>query len=314
MRKSGALAADTELSSIIPSSALGALFKPLSFLFAEGGDARLTVDPVNAENIYGCSPHPCPGTLAFSSSTATSVSERAYQRTRRARGELINASVFLGLTNAFDWRVEGMRQSLRSLLGLGSAEVMFSPSGTDSQLQTLFLLRQLLGGPVASVVVAADQTGSGTVHTCRGRHFSDRTAQGRTVAKGTLIVGATEETTSVAIPLFAEDGALRLKHEIDAAVIKAVETQIHAGCKVVLQAMHSSKLGWRAPTDDCLREVASRWPQDVRIVVDACQMRIGRPQLRSYLDHGYVVLLTGSKFFTGPAFSGATLWPYALSD
>ncbi|MDE2162528.1 MAG: hypothetical protein KGJ53_05140 [Alphaproteobacteria bacterium] len=286
----------------------------MPFLLVEGGDGRLTVDPVNTANVYECSPHPCPGTLAFSSSTATSISERAYQRARRARGELIEASVSLGISNALDWRVESMRQSLRSLLGLGGAEIVFSPSGTDSQLHALFFIRQLVGGFVASVVVAADQTGGGTVHTCRGRHFSDRTAQGRTVVKGEPIVGASEDVANVNIPLISEDGTPRSEREVDAAVLEAVKTQIRAGHKVILQAMHSSKLGWRAPSDRCLRDVVARWPKDVQVVIDACQMRIDRSRLRSYLDRGYVVLLTGSKFFTGPAFSGASLWPQALSD
>jgi hypothetical protein len=38
-------------------------------------------------------------------------------------------------------------------------------------------------------------------------------------------------------------------------------------------------------------------------------MRIGRPRLRKYLARGYIVIVTGSKFFTGPPFSGALLVP-----
>lgn len=38
-------------------------------------------------------------------------------------------------------------------------------------------------------------------------------------------------------------------------------------------------------------------------------MRLGRRRLRFYLDRGYMVLVTGSKFFGGPAFSGALLVP-----
>jgi hypothetical protein len=78
--------------------------------------------------------------------------------------------------------------------------------------------------------------------------------------------------------------------------------------------MDSSKLGWRAPTDQCLDEIAARWPGRVQVVVDACQMRLGRPRLRKYLGRGYIVIITGSKFFTGPAFSGALLVPARLSQ
>jgi hypothetical protein len=78
--------------------------------------------------------------------------------------------------------------------------------------------------------------------------------------------------------------------------------------------MDSSKLGWRAPSDGCLRYLGARWPHAVQIVVDACQMRIGRPRIRDYLDRGYIVLLTGSKFFSGPPFCGASLFGETLAD
>ncbi len=82
---------------------------------------------------------------------------------------------------------------------------------------------------------------------------------------------------------------------------------------MLLQIMDTSKLGWRAPSAACLDEIARRWPRKVQVVVDACQARLGRRRLRSYLDRGYMVLITGSKFFGGPAFSGALLVPKGLS-
>jgi len=43
--------------------------------------------------------------------------------------------------------------------------------------------------------------------------------------------------------------------------------------------------------------------------VDACQFRIAPSTLRAYLELGFMVALTGSKFVTGPPFSGALLIP-----
>ena len=65
----------------------------------------------------------------------------------------------------------------------------FPPSGTDAQLQALFLTRALLGPALTTIVVAADQTGSGTAHTARGHHFSAATANGHRVRKGEPIAG-----------------------------------------------------------------------------------------------------------------------------
>jgi hypothetical protein len=298
----------------IGADAFGALFKPLSFLLIEGGDSRLAITSAGRTNVYGCRPHPTPQTLAFSSSTATSISERAYRRAERARDELMEESIALGVLEAFDRQVERMRQSLRNCLALDRAEIVFSPSGTDTQLHALFFARQILGGSVTNIVVASEQTGSGTAYTSRGQNFSIRTSQGKFVEKGSLIEGLADGVESLGISLFAQDGSIRSATEVDAAVIEAVAGQIRLGRKVVLQTMDSSKLGWRAPSDGCLRYLGARWPQGVQIVVDACQMRTGRPHLREYLDRGYIVLLTGSKFFSGPAFCGASLFGAALAD
>lgn len=104
-----------------------------------------------------------------------------------------------------------------------------------------------------------------------------------------------------------------MRTDADAAVLRAIEATIAQGAPVLLQIMDASKLGWRAPSAACLDEIARRWPRKVQIVVDACQARLGRRRLRSYLDRGYMVLMTGSKFFGGPAFSGALLVPKGFS-
>jgi hypothetical protein len=77
--------------------------------------------------------------------------------------------------------------------------------------------------------------------------------------------------------------------------------------------MDSSKLGWQGPNVASVIDIAARWPDDVCVVVDACQMRCGRNALKRYLDNNFLVLITGSKFFAGPAFSGALLIPEKLA-
>jgi hypothetical protein len=297
------------------ASAMAELFAPLDRLLSGGGDPRLTVNPASGLNEYGCQPFPCPDTLSFSSSTATSISQRAYDRARDARESLMQSAITVGIEAAFDARIEALRDELKACLGLSrtKADIVFSPSGTDSQLQALFLARALLGPALTTVVVAADQTGSGTVNTARGCHFSAATANGNQVRKGEPIAGLAPSVHSVALRLFDEEGRARPQSASDSLVLGAVERSVADGSKMLLQIMDSSKFGWRAPSDQCLGEIAARWPGRVQIVVDACQMRLGRTRLRSYLGRGYMVLITGSKFFTGPPFSGALLVPSALA-
>jgi hypothetical protein len=297
------------------ASAMTELFVPLDRLLGGGGDARLTLDPVSGVNAYGCRPCPCPDTLSFASSTATSISQRGYERVGDARESLMRSAVAVGIEAAFDARVESMRDRLKCYLGLSSTgvDIAFSPSGTDSQLQALLLARGLLGPRLTTVIVAADQTGSGTVDTARGRHFSTMTANGHRVGKGDPIAGLADAVNSTALPSFDAAGGFRSGAENDQLVIGAIERSVAGGSNVLLQIMDASKLGWRAPGDQCLDEIARRWPDRVQVVVDACQTRLGRPRLRGYLDRGYLVIITGSKFFTGPAFSGALLVPSRLA-
>jgi len=297
------------------AAAMGELFLPLDRLLVSGGDPRLKIDPVSGVNVYGCQPLPCPGTLSFASSTATSISQPAYDRAGKAREELMRSAIAVGIDAAFDARIEAMRDELKAHLGLArtKADVVFSPSGTDSQLQALLLARVLLGPVLTTIVVAADQTGSGTADTARGHHFSTATANGNSVRKGEPIAGLAHSVASVALPLFDAAGVFRPQAESDSLVLSTVEKSVADGSNVILQIMDSSKLGWRAPSDECLDEISVRWPDQVQVVVDACQMRLGRVRLQKYLERGYLVIVTGSKFFTGPPFSGALLVPASLS-
>jgi hypothetical protein len=287
------------------------LFATLDDLLACGGDPRLMIDPISRCNDYGCGLMPSPQTWSFASSTASAISERGYDRAGLAREELMRLAIAVGLEQALETRIEEMREELKAHLALAAdVDVVFSPSGTDSQLHALFLGRRLLGEGLTTIIVGSDQTGSGTAYTARGRHFNRFTASGMTVRKDTPIAGLSGDC--IALPL-ADATGVRPRADIDLAVLAAIETAIARGAPVLLQVMDASKLGWRAPSSACLDEIARRWPDRVQVVVDACQTRLGRPRLRACLDRGYMVLVTGSKFFGGPAFSGALLVPSRLA-
>jgi hypothetical protein len=299
-----------------PGGRLADLFAPLDTLLLGGGDARIAVDPISGLNAYGCRARPSDRAMDFSSSTATPISQRAFERAGVARDAMRQSAITDGLEQAFDARIEAMREELKAHLKLRQSgiTVVFSASGTDAQLQALFLTRALLGSALTTIVVAADQTGSGTALTCRGLHFGDRTSGGVEVRKGEPICMQAGAVSSISLPLRNENGDIRTIAECDSLVIEAASRAIATGSNILLQVMDSSKLGWRAPSDQCVLDIVARWPGRVQVVVDACQMRSSRKRLAAYLERGYLVLLTGSKYFTGPAFSGAILVPAALSD
>ena len=299
-----------------PEQPIRTLLMPLIHLLAGGSDARLSADPVDGLDKYGCQLSPRPAAMTFASSTATSISNQAYLRADRARGALIRAALNVGLPRAFDLRCEHLRRELKLHLELkdADAEIVFSPSGTDAQLNALFIARSLLGSETISLVVGADETGGGTAYSAVGRHFTWRTAQGTAVKKGAPIFGLATDRPSIDVALRDERGQVRAADTIDKEVIDAIVHAVGDGRKVLLHVMDRSKLGLRAPSQECLNEISQRWPVSVQIVIDACQGRLGRARIRSYLGAGYLVLLTGSKFFTGPPFSGALFVPRPLSE
>jgi hypothetical protein len=227
------------------ASAMSDLFLPLQRLLSCGGDPRLNIDPASGMNQYGCRPLPCPDTLSFASSTATSISQRAFDRAGDAREQLMRAAIAVGIDEAFDARVEAMRGELKACLGLLQADVdvVFSPSGTDSQLHALFLAKALLGQALTTIVVAADQTGSGTADTSRGRHFSSATANGDRVRKGGPVAGLADGVTSIALPLLDPNGDFRPQAETDALLLGTVEQSVANGTGVLLQIMRCAGPG-----------------------------------------------------------------------
>lgn len=93
------------------------LFLPLERLLGCGGDPRLRISPASGVN-DGCQPFPCPDTLSFASSTATSISQRAYEAAGRARDSLMRSAIAIGIDAAFEARIEAMRDELKACLGL----------------------------------------------------------------------------------------------------------------------------------------------------------------------------------------------------
>ena len=77
------------------------LAKPTEYLLMAGGDLRLNIDEIELLNKYGCRPFPRPEAFTFASSTATSVSNFAFDKTDKVRSILIKNSLKKGLKNSY---------------------------------------------------------------------------------------------------------------------------------------------------------------------------------------------------------------------
>jgi hypothetical protein len=266
----------------------------LAALLTSGGDRRLELDPYTGRSKYHCPLLPSPNLICLSSCTASPLSVEGWQAAIAMFRRLAEGSSVQGEACA-------VAAGLRRLLELdGLAEVLLAPSGTDATLLAAGLLAaEQPGTPLISIMVAASETGSGVPQAAAGCHFSDLAAGTALVTAGAPVDGFDSRTATITIALRDADGNPRPPPEVDADFAAAVAG---APGRPVVHLMDGSKTGLVAPT-----KVAD----SVDVLVDACQLRLPIERLHRYIRRGWPVLITGSKFFGGPAFSGAILFPTA---
>ena len=168
--------------------------------------------------------------------------------------------------------------------------------------------------PVANILLAPEETGSGVPLAARGRHFAIDTARGASVPKGEPVAGFRADTSLVPIAVRRPDGGVRPSAEVDADCVAAVTAAIASGQRPVLHILDVSKTGLRAPSMNCVAVLSEQYGEAMDVVVDACQTRLNPGTVRDYIGRGWIVQITGSKFFTGPPFSGALLAPGAVAQ
>ncbi|MCB8874754.1 hypothetical protein [Acidisoma silvae] len=283
---------------------------PSEWLMEQGGDARLGVDPFTGLNGYGCSHRPRPWAVTFASSTASSVSERGYLGAEAARRRMITASFGGSAAAAVFTEADRVRAALAYHFDLVTGTgIVLAPSGTDAELISLALASAGADRPITNILLAPEETGSGVPLAARGQHFAADTALGVAVTKATLIDGFRPDTVLVSVAVRGADGAVRSASAIEADCVAAVESAIAAGQRPILHLLNVSKTGLRAPRIDSVMALWQRFAGAMDVIVDACQTRLHPGTIRDYLARGWMVLITGSKFFTGPPFSGALLAP-----
>ena len=286
---------------------------PVVQLLTSGGDARIARDPTYGANKFGCSPTPDPTLLAYGSSTASVITQRGFAAAERLRLRLIRATRVEAPNITYAREIDRIRADLLTLCNLSDVsdvEVIFAPSGTDIHLIASQLACRDKTSSLLAVMIEATETGSGVSAALAGRHFSEYTALGRVVTPGVDVdIGSDDSIEVVAVASRMADGAPRPAMLIDAEVESVAACAALAGRRVLINLVDVSKTGIIAPSLACALELRRRFPDLVDVLVDACQFRLAPSTLRAYLERGFWIALTGSKFIGGPAFSGALIVP-----
>ncbi|MHB8849131.1 MAG: hypothetical protein ACYC43_11910 [Burkholderiales bacterium] len=284
-------------------------FPSTAQFLTRGGDDRIRLDKPGGVNKYGCSPYPDDNLIALGSSTATTISAAGFAAADALRETLARAEDQPG-NGRYVQEYERLREELKTLFGLTDrpgADIVFAASGTDAHLIAAQLIDHAAAAPLCAVMVDTAETGSGVAAALAGRHFSSRTALGATVIENAPLA---ERGVAVRVAAIRDaNGYPRSAEAIDNDITAIVASAIAGGQRVLLTLTDVSKTGLIAPSPACAARLQQMYAGRLSVLVDACQCRIAPATLRAYLDCGYMVAITGSKFMTGPSFAGALFLP-----
>lgn len=287
---------------------------PTERLLLQGGDERLVLGDGEL-NKYGCGALPDAALAAFGSSTATAVSDAGFAAADLLRQKLLFRSS-RGLQLLYREESDRIRAEIKALCAvsdLPGLEVVLAASGTDLHLVAAQWAAAGHTRRPFIIMMDAAETGSGVVNALRGRHFSGRSALGHPLVEGAAVDPAFAADV-VQLSVRGPDGRARRLGAVHLEIESLVSRAIAGGQRVLLVALDVSKTGLVVPSPTFVAALHRRLGQHLDVLVDACQFRLSNTTLRRYLEAGFLVATTGSKFIGGPSFCGALFVPANVSS
>jgi diaminopimelate decarboxylase len=306
-------------------------------LLTRGSDERSVLNPMTKTNKYNGSTFPWTCDIPRASCTSSSISMEMFQRCEQLRQKcLLNALSMNPNSQSsiefLDVKMKDIRDRLATCLGIKElvfgqekqAQILLTPSGTDAELlATSAALARLFSlsstsslmnsnttqcGKVTSIICAQGEIGRGSSSASGGKHFSELTPSGKPAILGEAISKYPSELVDI-IEFDGRNakGKINCFHE---QIAQTIDT-ILLGTKnvVLLHVVMGSKTGYSCPSMDLVDQLTTKYPNQLMIVVDACQMRLDIEAFHELTAKGYLTLVTGSKFFGGAPFCGAILMP-----
>ncbi len=284
-------------------------------LLTSGGDARIQLDETTGLNRYGCQPYPDDAIAAFGSSTASVISVASHARAEQLTDRL-SRTLEQGASPAalYEEELERIRRELTAKLGLADLDglkTVIGASGTDLHRIVAQMIGAAAALPPLAILSEPAETGSGVGSALGGQSSAGQSLRAHIAALRSP--GAALPCQIVTAPCRSPDGAARPTGVVDQEVATLAAAAASMGRRVLLVLIDVSKTGLISPSLDCALDLKRRFPEQVEVFVDACQMRIAPATLRAYLQNDFLVAITGSKFMTGPTFSAALFTPAAAA-
>ncbi len=248
----------------------------------QDGDTRLEPVDSGGRNRYGCTVEPDPELLQLGSSTASTISEAGWQAALHMHGDWLAQGSRVVLTDS----VRLIHRQLLDLLQCPpDTRLCLTASGTDAHR---LLVRSACNDRMLCLVMPeAGETGSGVAQALVHRGVA-RIHQYR---------------------LRDQDGRPESTEAMRAEIEPWISAAVRDGLRVLLVQTDVSKTGLMAPQRALVDDWRDSFGDALLLAVDACQLRMPPGRVAVRLAMGEAVLLTGSKFMSGPSFSGALLLP-----
>ncbi|AYG64380.1 hypothetical protein [Rhizobium jaguaris] len=277
------------------------IYLPSTFeLLTKGGDERIELDPRAKTNKYGCRPIPDCGLIAFGSATASTISEAGFDAAEEVRTRLLEALRNREPAEIYMAEISRLRSEfadLYRLTNLPGLEMIVSSSGTDAHMLAARLVDESAKIKTLAITVQSTETGSGIAGALKGAESA---------------LGKSVDVKSIDIR--AKDCSLRSTAVVADELEAMVSTAVARYDRILITLTDVSKTGILAPCPIRAQALKRRWPDIIEILVDASQFRLTPSTLQSYLAANCLVVITGSKFINGPAFSAMLLIPEAAAS
>ncbi len=304
---------------------------PTHILLTQGGDERLHISPETGVNKYHVPSFPQSDIIIRSSCTCSPPTVSGFVSAELLRQKLLIAALKKELPRAFSTSMKNVRDRISIAFELTHSQpfLLCTPSGTDTEILITYLAlcqyqkmrfqsmdeqtsESTKVALVCHIFMASSEVGSNAVAASECRYFSSYSPDGSQVAMGDCIEGFDEKNVEViALPARNDNGTIKdiesLENELKYLVQESIEKK---GQIVVLHKVDCSKTGIKTPSFSFLYRLKQKYQNNLVIVVDAAQMRCETIAISKYLNAGFCVLCTGSKFFSGSPFSGLLLLPH----
>jgi hypothetical protein len=271
----------------------------------QGGDSRLLPDSTGYSK-YGIG-LASDADICFSSTTASPVSTEALEVVVGEAYELSRADDVQAWMGA---KYENIRADLRAFWPpLESCHMCFFPSGTDAEYLAVTHLLKREEREKIYVVLGADESGSGTRFVTEYLAFDNITPRGLVTSQGFSAGSFAGSLCTFHVGLRESTGVRRSSDQLEEEVLSIAKHARRRRAAFMVRYINCTKTGIRYQPSARLRSELASTPGFAGFVGDFCQGRFQESELRVAVDHSDALIVTGSKFFGGPPFSGLIAVP-----